>query len=112
MKPQTSTDYAVDNRYSGADGATDNTVGKQFLNKFINAAKFVGVKSAGTLEEKNLTEQRKQTNHFLLGGMGGTVPVGALNLGQQLTNTDTAYRFKNAFGSPQSPVERRTSRVD
>jgi hypothetical protein len=112
MKPQTSTDYNIDNRYSGAASATDNTVGKQFLNRYINAAKFVGAKSAGTLEEKHLTEKRKQTDHFLLGGMGGTVPIGALNLGQQLTNTDTAYRFKNAFGSPQSPVQRRLSHVD
>jgi len=112
MKIKTSTDYDVDNRYKGTDGAADNTAGKQFLNKYLNAAKAVGVSSAGTLEEKRLTEQRKRTNHFLLGGMGGTVSIGSLNLGQQLTNTDTAYRFKNAFSAPRSPIERTTSHVD
>jgi hypothetical protein len=111
MGIQTSQDYSVDNRYGGVKSAADNTAGKQFLDSFLREEKSVGVRSAGTLQARDLTQQRSQDNHFLLGGMGGTIPVGALGLGQQISNTDTAYRFKNAFGSMQSPVERRTARV-
>ena len=111
MSIRTSQDYAVDNRHGGIKAASDNTAGKQFLDSFLREEKSVGVKSAGTLQPRDLTEQRREDNHFLLGGMGGTIPIGALGLGQQVPTTDTVYRFKNAFGAPQSPIQRRVSHV-
>ena len=42
MSIQTSQDYSVDSRYRGAKGAVDNTAGKAFLNKFIQARRQQG----------------------------------------------------------------------
>jgi hypothetical protein len=103
MRPQTSTDYNVDQRYSETTGASDNNAGKQFLNKFINEDKQVN--------RPEITQQRKQDNRFVLGGMGGTIPVGSLGLGQQVRTTDMAYSFKNAFGSSVAPAQKRLNRL-
>lgn len=104
MKPQTSTDYSVDNRQGGAnlslgtgggkrcgtgnmDGkqcATDNSEGKHFLNKFIDQKK--------ASEETHLTQQRKQDNRFLVSGPG-----------------DSEYSFKNAFAAQKSPIAKRAA---
>ena len=124
MKPQTSTDYSVDNRRSGAkissthggsnrcgtsdmngrQCATDNAEGKHFLNRYIDQHK------AG--EKTNLTQERKQDNRFTLSAMGGTIPIGSLGLGQEIRNTDTVYSFKNAFGSPKAPAQKRIEKLD
>ena len=39
---------------------------------------------------------------FILPGQGGTVSIGALGLGSQLSNTDSRTTFKNAFRASQS----------
>lgn len=111
MKPKTSTDYDVDNRYSGGKNATDNNAGKQFLNRYLGEQKHVGVTSTGTIQPRDITEQRKEDDHFIVGAMGGAVPIGALNLGQQIKTTDSVFRFKNAFNAPNSPSQRRIARM-
>jgi hypothetical protein len=111
MDPKTSTDYDVDNRYSGGRNATDNTAGKQFLNRFLRSQKSVGVTSIGTIQPRDLTAQRGEDDHFIVGAMGGTVPIGSLNLGQQIKTTDSVFRFKNAFNAPNSPSQRRMARM-
>lgn len=71
-------------------GATDNVAGKHFLNQYLTVARGP--------EKPTLAEERTQDGHVRLYGMGGTVPVGALALGQQLRNTDSVASAKNPFG--------------
>ena len=87
MKPQTSTDYNVDNRYREAGPASDNVEGKQFLDKFIGASK--------SAKEVPLTLERKEDNRFIMSA----------------PDWGTNYSFKNAFGSPVSPMQRRIARL-
>lgn len=84
---QTSTDYSVDNRYSETQHASDNNEGKHFLNRYINAKK--------AASRTNLTEDRKEDNHFI---------VSAPGLG-------TNFKFTNAFSAERSPVQRRLNRT-
>ena len=111
MDPKTSTDYAVDNRYSGGRNATDNTAGKQFLDRFLRSLKGVGVTSAGTIQPRDLTAQRREDDHFTLAAMGGTIPIGSLNLGQQIRTSNSVFRFKNAFGAPNAPSQKRIAQM-
>lgn len=75
MSIQTSQDYSVDSRYRGAKGAVDNTAGKAFLNKFIQARR--------QQDEGNMTQQRREDDRFVVSGPG-----------------DSTYSFKNAFRAP------------
>lgn len=84
MSTETSTDYDVDNRYRGMGRATDNKRGKDFLDRFLR-------KPAGTLEQ-----DRSEDNRFVMSAPG---------LGQ-------AFSYKNAFGSPRSPEQRRISKFN
>jgi hypothetical protein len=111
MDQKTSTDYSVDQRYSGAKGATDDNAGKQFLKRYLGEEKHVGVSSAGTVQPRDLTAQRREDDRVVLGGMGGTVAVGNLGLGQQINSTNTAYSYKNPFGSMRGPSQKRTARA-
>ena len=83
MTTQTSTDYSVDNRYRGLGRASDNTEGKHFLNRFINSSK--------AAKKTSVTLDRKEDDRFIVSAPGW----------------GTNYSFKNAFGSPISPVQRK-----
>ena len=86
--------YDVDNRYREAKGVADNIAGKQFLQEFIARDKSLGTPFIG--------ESRKSDDRFVLAGQGGTVSIGALGLGSQLSNTDSRTTFRNTFRASQS----------
>jgi hypothetical protein len=85
MKPQTSTDYDIDNRYSGAKGATDDTAGKRAVAKAVAQRRIN--------QRTTLTQDRKEDDRFIVSGPG-----------------NNTYSFKNAYGSPRSPEQRRIER--
>ena len=86
--------YDVDNRYREAKGVPDNVAGKQFLQEFIARDKSLGTPFIG--------DSRKSDDRFILAGQGGTVAIGSLGLGSQLSNTDSKSTFKNSFRASQS----------
>ena len=86
--------YDVDNRYKEAKGVTDNIAGKRALQNFIARDKRLGSDIIG--------DSRRGDDKFILPAQGGTVSIGALGLGSQLSNTDSRTTFKNAFRASQS----------
>ena len=86
--------YDVDNRYREAKGVADNVAGKQFLQEFIARDKRLGTDFVG--------DSRRGDDKFILPAQGGTVSIGALGLGSQLSNTDSRTTFRNAFRASQS----------
>jgi hypothetical protein len=92
MRPQTSTDYDVDNRYRGVENAVDNKSGAKFLQKYLERKRTSDIDRVGNKKE--------QEGRFVLGGMGGTVSVAQMP--NQITNTDAKYSFKNTFRVSQS----------
>ena len=47
-------------------------------------------------------DSRRSDDKFILPAQGGTVSIGALGLGSQLSNTDSRTTFRNAFRASQS----------
>ena len=86
--------YDVDNRYKEAQGVADNVAGKRFLKEFIARDK--------ELAKDPIEPSRREDDKFILPAQGGTVSVGALGLGSQLSNTDSRTTFRNAFRASQS----------
>ena len=86
--------YDVDNRYREAKGVPDNLAGKKALQDFIARDKRLGSDFIG--------DSRRSDDKFILPAQGGTVSIGALGLGSQLSNTDSRTTFKNAFRVSQS----------
>lgn len=86
--------YDVDNRYKEAKGVSDNLAGKRALQDFIAKDKRLGGDFIG--------DSRRSDNKFILPAQGGTVSIGALGLGSQLSNTDSRTTFRNAFRASQS----------
>ena len=86
--------YDVDNRYREAKGVPDNTSVKRFLQEFIARDKRLGSDFIG--------DSRRSDDKFILPAQGGTVPISALGLGSQLSNTDSRTTFRNAFRASQS----------
>ena len=86
--------YDVDNRYREAKGVPDNNAGKAFLQQFRARDKRLGSDFIG--------DSRRSDDKFILPAQGGTVSIGALGLGSQLSNTDSRTTFKNAFRASQS----------
>jgi len=86
--------YDVDNRFREAKGVVDNLAGKRFLQEFRARDKSLGSNFIG--------DSRRSDDRFILPAQGGTVSIGALGLGTQLTNTDSRTTFKNAFRATQS----------
>ena len=86
--------YNVDNRYKEAKGVTDNIAGKRALQSFIARDKRLGSDFIG--------DSRRSDDKFILPAQGGTVSIGALGLGSQLSNTDSRTTFRNAFRASQS----------
>ena len=86
--------YDVDNRYREAKGVPDNTAGKRFLQEFIVRDK--------ELSKDPIEPSRREDDRFILPAQGGTVPIAALGLGSQLSNTDSRTTFRNAFRASQS----------
>ena len=86
--------YDVDNRYKEAQGVADNVAGKRFLKEFIARDK--------ELAKNPVEPSRREDDKFILPAQGGTVSVGALGLGSQLSNTDSRTTFRNAFRASQS----------
>ena len=86
--------YDVDNRYREAKGVSDNTAGKRFVKEFI---------ARDTELAKNPVEpSRREDDRIILPAQGGTVSIGALGLGSQLSNTDSRTTFRNPFRASQS----------
>jgi hypothetical protein len=86
MSHQSSTDYDVDNRYRGVQGASDNNQGKRA------AARAMAQRRVA--QRANLTEERKEDGRFIVSGPG-----------------DATYSFRNAYGAPRSPTQRRLERL-
>ena len=86
--------YDVDNRYREAKGVSDNTAGKRFVKEFIARDK--------ELAKDPVEPSRREDDRFILPAQGGTVSIGALGLGTQLSNTDSRTTFRNAFRATQS----------
>ena len=86
--------YDVDNRYREAKGVPDNTAGKAFLQQFRARDK--------ELAKNPVEPSRREDNKFILPAQGGTVPIAALGLGTQLSNTDSRTTFRNTFRASQS----------
>lgn len=92
MKTQTSTSYKVDNRYRGLEEAVDDRSGARFLQSYLERKRISDTNPQG--------QKKEMENKFILGGMGGTVPVSSIN--GNLGNTDARYAFKNLFRASQS----------
>ena len=86
--------YDVDNRYREAKGVPDNNAGKAFLQQFRARDK--------ELAKNPIEPSRREDNRFILPAEGGTLSIGSLGLGSQLSNTDSRTTFKNAFRASQS----------
>ena len=86
--------YDVDNRFTEAKGVADNEPGKRFLREFRKRDK--------SLSKDFIGDSRRSDNKFILPAQGGTVPIAALGLGSQLSNTDSRTTFRNAFRASQS----------
>ena len=86
--------YDVDNRYKEAKGVSDNLAGKRALQDFIARDKRLGGDFIG--------DSRRSDDKFILPAQGGTVSIGALGLGSQLSNTDSRTTFRNSFRASQS----------
>ena len=86
--------YDVDNRYREAKGVSDNLAGKRFVKEYIARDK--------ELAKNPIEPSRREDDRFILPAQGGTVSIGALGLGSQLSNTDSRTTFRNAFRVSQS----------
>ena len=87
MEPKASTNYDVDNRRQGMKGAVDDQAGKRALAKSLADRR--------VQQRSTFTQDSKEDGHFIASGPG-----------------DTTYRFKNAFGAPRSPTQRRLENVN
>lgn len=87
MNHQSSTDYDVDNRYSGTQGAVDNVQGKRA------AAKAVAQRRVA--QRSTTAEDRREDDRFIVSGPG-----------------NATYSFRNAYGAPRSPSQRRLERLN
>ena len=86
--------YDVDNRYREAKGVSDNLAGKRFVKEYIARDK--------ELAKNPIEPSRREDDRFILPAQGGTVSIGALGLGTQLSNTDSRTTFRNSFRASQS----------
>jgi len=86
--------YDVDNRYREAKGVSDNLAGKRFVKEYIARDK--------ELAKNPVEPSRREDDKFILPAQGGTVSIGALGLGTQLSNTDSRTTFRNSFRASQS----------
>jgi len=87
MEPKASTNYNVDNRRRGLKGAVDDQAGKRALAKSLAKRRIQ--------QRSTFTQDSKEDGHFIASGPG-----------------DATYRFKNAFGAPRSPTQRRLENVN
>jgi hypothetical protein len=86
MNHQSSTDYDVDNRYRGAERAIDNEQGKRAAARAVAQRRLA--------QRSTLEQDRKEDDRFVVSGPG-----------------DATYSFKNAYGAPRSPTQRRINRI-
>ena len=87
MNHQSSTDYDVDNRYRGTEGAVDNEQGKRAAARAVAQRRLA--------QRSTLSQDRKEDDRFVVSGPG-----------------DATYSFKNAYGAPRSPTQRRINRIN
>jgi hypothetical protein len=87
MSYQSSTDYDVDNRYRGAERAVDNGQGKRAAARAVAQRRLA--------QRSPLEQERKEDDRFVVSGPG-----------------DATYSFKNAYGAPRSPTQRRINRIN
>jgi hypothetical protein len=88
MSLQGSQDYGVDNRYRGMKPAQDDNAGKHFLNQYVERKRLADKDQVG--------DRPQQEGRFVMGGMGGTIPISSLPL-SGISNTDAKYGFRNTF---------------
>lgn len=87
MNHQSSTDYGVDNRYQGTKEALDDAQGKRAAARALAQRRVA--------QRATVTQERKEDDRFIVSGPG-----------------DTTYSFKNAYGAPRSPTQRRLERLN
>jgi hypothetical protein len=87
MNHQSSTDYDVDNRYRGVERAIDNEQGKRAAARAVAQRRLA--------QRSPLEQERKEDDRFVVSGPG-----------------DATYSFKNAYGAPRSPTQRRINRIN
>lgn len=87
MSHQSSTDYEVDNRYRGVQKASDNEQGRRAAARSIAKRRLA--------QRSTLEQDRKEDDRFVVSGPG-----------------DATYSFKNAYGAPRSPTQRRLERFN
>ena len=87
MNHQSSTDYDVDNRYSGVERALDNEQGKRAAARSMAKRRLA--------QRSSEAQNRKEDDRFVVSGPG-----------------DATYSFKNAYGAPRSPSQRRLARFN
>lgn len=87
MEPKASTTHDVDNRHRGMKGAVDDKEGKRVLAKALAERR--------VQQRSTFTADSKEDGRFIASGPG-----------------DSMYRFKNAFGAPRSPTQRRLENVN
>ena len=87
MNHQSSTDYGVDNRYRGVQMASDNDQGKRAAARSIAKRRLA--------QRSSEAQNRKEDDRFVVSGPG-----------------DATYSFKNAYGAPRSPTQRRLERLN
>ena len=88
--------YGVDNRYAPNRGAVDNFAGQNFLQSYLSRRR--------DFKSNPIGNDRLFDDRFFFAGQGGTVPIGAIGLGQQIGNTDAGSRFRNLFRADQNDV--------
>jgi hypothetical protein len=87
MDMQTQPGYMVDNRYRGVKRAVDNTSSRNFLNRYIERHR--------QDQQPNYSQEAKEDGRFVVSGPGNNL-----------------YTFKNAYGSEQSPEQRRLAQLN
>lgn len=84
MNTYDSSGYQVDNRYQGLGRVVDNDKAKTFLDRYA--------RKPGA----NLEADRREDNRFVVSAPGW----------------GSNYEFRNAFGSPRSPQQRRLNQIN
>ena len=93
--------YDVDNRYTQTKDAYDNNAGKTFLRRYTERSKMS--------RYPDIETERRGDDRIINPALGGTVPVGALGLGQKISNTDSRGSYKNPFRASQGEPKKYTT---
>lgn len=85
--------YTVDNRYTQAQGVSDNTSALGFLRDYTQQDR--------RGKRFPVTAERREDNRFIFPAQGGTLPIGALPYEPRgsagIGNTDSSLGYRNSF---------------